>query len=249
VMSVAALLIGLRMLPETLRTGSLSARRRWFDIQGLRTALKSPTVGLLILTFFLATLGFGSLESTLSLANKSLLLGHDETRELTREAARTTDRTNFLVFAYVGFVLMLIQGLIYRRLVPRVGEVRFMRLGTALMGLGMAGAVGVLLVRADLERAILYGVALAVMTIAVIGFAFLTPSIQSLISRRSNPATQGEILGVNQSAAAMARILGPIIGLSLFGLTPSHILPYAFGAGLLGLVFWITLRIQSQGSG
>src|SRR5262249_36562896 len=233
-----------RMLPETLHTGGPSARRRWFDPQGLRTALRSPTVGLLILTFFLATLAFGFLESTLSLVNKFLLLGRDETRELTREAARTTDRINFLVFAYVGFVLMLIQGLIYRRLVARVGEVPFMRLGTALMALGMAGAAVILLVRADLQRTTLLAVALADMTLAVTGFAFLTPPGPSLIPRRGDPAKEGEILGVNQSASAMARILGPMIGLALFGLTPSHILPYTGGAALLGLVFLMTLRIH-----
>jgi MFS family permease len=242
--SLIALLLGLRMLPETLHTGGPSARRRWFDPKGLHTALRSPTVGLLILTFFLATLAFGFLESTLSLVNRFLLLGYDEARELTREAARTTDRINFLVFAYVGFVLMLIQGLIYRRLVQRVGEVPFMRLGTAFMALGMAGAVGILLIRTDLERGTLLGVALADMTLAVTGFAFLTPSVQSLISRRSDPAKQGEILGVNQSASAMARILGPMAGLSLFGLMPSHILPYACGTALLALVFLMTLRIH-----
>ena len=45
------------------------------------------------------------------------------------------------------------------------------------------------------------------LTAAVIGFAFLTPSAQALVSRRSDPEKQGEVLGVNQSAAALARIL------------------------------------------
>ena len=71
------------------------------------------------------------------------------------------------------------------------------------------------------------------MSVAVIGFAFLTPSAQALVSRRSDPAKQGEILGVNQSAASLARILGPIFGLSLYKLTPSHLLPYLFGAAFL----------------
>src|SRR3984893_4496256 len=47
--------------------------------------------------------------------------------------ATATERSNFLVFAYVGLVLMLTQGLIYRRLVQRVGEVRFLRVGTAFI--------------------------------------------------------------------------------------------------------------------
>jgi len=38
------------------------------------------------------------------------------------------DRKNFLIFAYIGVVLMVVQGGIYRRMVRKVGEVRFMRL-------------------------------------------------------------------------------------------------------------------------
>jgi MFS family permease len=247
-LSLVALILAVLLLPETLRTGNLAVRRRWFDPQGLRTALSTPTVGLLILTFFLATLAFGSLESTLALINKWLLTGETTLHvKLTRAAARTTERSNFLVFAYVGFILMLTQGLVYRRFVQRVGEVRFMRAGTAFMALGLAGAVGVLMGRPWLEatsdpssattsgRGLLLAIALLDMTVAVIGFALLTPSVQALISRRSDPAKQGEILGVNQSASAMARILGPLIGLSLFNLVPSHILPYAFGSALLVL--------------
>ena len=159
-----------------------------------------------------------------------------------REALRTTERWNFLVFAYVGLVLMLVQGLLYRRLVQRVGEVRFLQLGIVLMALGLGAAVGVLEFRRELESSgLLLPGALAVMTAAVIGFAFLTPSVQALISRRSDPRTQGEILGVNQSASALARILGPMLGVSLFFATPSHILPYLAGAVLLVVVFLLAL--------
>ena len=52
------------------------------------------------------------------------------------------------------------------------------------------------------------GSALLVMTLAVAGFACMTPAIQALISRRSDATIQGEVLGVNQSASALARCLG-----------------------------------------
>src|SRR5881409_701885 len=85
---------------------------------------------------------------------------------------------------------------------------------------------------------------LATMAVAVAGFAFLNPSVSALISRRSDPARQGEVLGVNQSANAMARILGPLVGLSVFDVLPSHVLPYSLGAGLLVIVFVLSLRIR-----
>lgn len=251
VLSLLALLLGMARFKETLRIGSSpqGLRRNWFDWQGFRKVLRTPAVGILVVTFFLATFAFGGLESTLALANKFLLTGEVVKQELTREAARTTERENFLVFAYVGLVLMLVQGFLYRRLVARLGEVWFMRVGTLLMSVGLIGAVAVLLVRPHLEgTGALLVAALLVMTVAVMGFAFMTPSVQSLISRRSDPARQGEVLGVNQSASALARILGPGLGLFFFKLLPSHVLPYACGAALMVLVFLITLRLRQDPS-
>jgi MFS family permease len=247
-LSFGALLVALAKLPETFRPGSTGGRRHWLDWGGMRRALRTPAVGILIVTFFLATLAFGGLESTLALVNKTLLHAEEgPTLRLTREAARTTERNNFLIFAYVGFTLMLTQGLIYRRLVQRVGEVRFLKTGIGLMATGLAGAAVLLLVRGEVEPgAPFLVVSLLIMTVAVVGFALLTPSVQSLISRRSDPARQGEILGVNQSASAMARILGPLLGLSLFKLTPSHVLPYAAGALLLAYTLFLSRRIRQE---
>src|SRR5262245_34857444 len=244
-LSLVAMILALRLLPETLRIGSPPARRRWFDLQGWRTALATPTVGLLVLIFFLATFAFGGLESTLALVNKYLLTGEVERRaEVTREALKSVERNNFLVFAYLGLVLMLVQGLIYRRLVRRVGEVRFLKIGVVLMAVGLFSGIAVLLGRDELPSDMVrMSLALAIFTVAVAGFAFVTPSVQALISLRSDPTRQGEILGVNQSASAMARILGPLICITLFFMTPSHILPYLFGGALLTLVFLLSLRI------
>ncbi len=82
------------------------------------------------------------------------------------------------------------------------------------------------------------------LAVAVVGFAFLTPSAQALISRRTPAEKQGEVLGVNQSAAALARILGPLFGNTLYQMTPTHMLPYLFGAGLLVLMLPLIPRIR-----
>jgi hypothetical protein len=39
----------------------------------------------------------------------------------------------------------------------------------------------------------------------------------------------------------LARILGPMVGVSLFFATPSHVLPYLAGATLLVVVFLLAL--------
>jgi MFS transporter, DHA1 family, tetracycline resistance protein len=247
--SLIALLLALAFFRETLRAGVTGLRRRLLDWRGLLSALRTPTIGLLIVTFFLATLAFAGLESSLALVNV-ILLNPDV--EVTREAAERALlspellQKNLLVFAYVGFVLMLAQGVLYRRLVRRVGEVPFLRVGVALMSVGLAGAVGVLLVRQAAPHTAVLVFAGLVVTVAVVGFAFVNPSIQALISRRTDPAKQGEVLGANQSGSALARILGPMLALPLFFLTASHVLPYVVGAGLLVTVFVLSLRLRQD---
>jgi hypothetical protein len=250
------LLIALARLPETMRTGSTAGRRHWLDWQGMRTVLHNPAVGSLVIVFFLATFAFGSLESTLALANRAILTrGIVERQEMASEdikatiqAREATNQTNLLVFAYVGFVLMLTQGLLYRRLVQRVGEVRFLQMGVALMTLGLLGAIAVLAFRQQVEsHTVMMTGALGILTLCVVGFALLTPSVQALISRRTDPSMQGEVLGVNQSASALARILGPVTGITLFFLSPLHIWPYILGAGVMAGVFLLSLRIGRNG--
>src|SRR5262249_52916364 len=92
----------------------------------------------------------------------------------------------------------------------------------------------------------IWSLALPVMTLAVTGFAFLTPSVQSLISRRSDPARQGDVLGGEPSAPAPGRILGPLVGPTLFFADATHAWPYVFGAGLMSVVCGLTFRVSKE---
>jgi uncharacterized protein YqgC (DUF456 family) len=60
--------------------------------------------------------------------------------------------------------------------------------------------------------------------------------VAALVSKRADPSRQGEILGVNQSFAALGRILGPFVGSVVFEQHPSRVLPYAVAVGVLLLV-------------
>jgi MFS family permease len=224
VLSLIALLLAIRLLPETRVFGAESiARRAWFDVSGLRFALGNPAIGPIVLVFFLASLGFGAFEVTLSV--------------FLQDTFRFNERYSFLFFAYVGLVLMLTQGFLYRRLASRVSEVTFMAMGIALMALGVAAQGWIAYTVADGASAESQQPLLFVaLTAAVIGFAFLTPSAQALVSRRTPDDRQGEILGVNQSASAMARILGPLFGMVLYQSRPDHTPPYIAGAVLLLLM-------------
>jgi DHA1 family tetracycline resistance protein-like MFS transporter len=227
--SLVALLLGIAVLPETRRFAERPPlERRVINVSAIRYALTSSALAPVVWVFFLATFGFAGFEVTLSLLLKKVLR-IDANRDL------------FLYFAYIGFVLLLTQGFLYRRLAKHVSETTFMTIGIVLMGAGVA-SLGIMTWRqpadavpfADLpwfndQRVFL----VQGLTFAVVGFAFLTPSAQALISRRTDADHQGEILGVNQSAASMARILGPLVFMPLFEATPSHLLPYAFGTAVL----------------
>lgn len=238
VFSMIALLLGIWLLPETRKfEDAPPLERRWLNWSAIRLALASSALAPVVLTFFLATLGFGAFEVTLALLLKDALnFGEDE---------------SFLVFAYVGFILLLAQGVLYRRLARRFTEPTFIGLGIVLMAVGVASLGGVSwlafarqtgqFVTGDKFLMTLLFVSLAT---AVVGFAFLTPSAQALVSRRSAASQQGEILGVNQSASALARILGPIFGLTLYKLTDAHLLPYIFGAAILLLMLPLLPRIK-----
>lgn len=260
-MSLIALALGLRILPETRKFEEAPpVSRKWVDWKAIRTVLALPALAPVILTFFLATLGFAGFEVTLAL--------------LCKDAMGMADKSTFLIFAYVGFVLMLTQGFLYRRMAKKLNEVTLMTIGIVLMGVGvvslglvsrvcyartaeiveqsfgltaLGGGSFILSYAQEVVRGEMISWLLVSLAVAVVGFAFLTPSAQALISRRSEASRQGEILGVNQSASALARILGPIIGLFLYKLTPTHLLPYFFGGGLVLLMLPLIPRVKKGG--
>ena len=121
-----------------------------------------------------------------------------------------------------------------------------MTLGTVIMGLGVTSLAGVNYLHDYHKESgfVLPGLLIS-LSLAVIGFALLTPSAQGLISRRADPDRQGEILGVNQSCMSLARILGPIFGLTFYKANP--MLPFLLGGLLVLLMLPIVARIKKAG--
>lgn len=218
-LSGIAFLAAAFLLPES-RIRGRAVEPHWFALRRLTQAIQVPGIGTILLTMFLATFAFAQFESTLALLTKNLGLG---------------DRDNFFVFAYTGFILTLSQGVLVRRLIPRVGEFRMALMGALLMAVGLlcvgwAGLTG--------SRGLLFGV----LPVAVVGFSCLSPSLQAMLSLRTAESQQGGILGVGQSISALARIAGPAVGIPLFMQAPR--MPYYSGAALmgLGLLFVFSLR-------
>ena len=234
-LSLVALVIAVFVFRETRRPGARAAKEFPSVERGL-AVLRMPVVGGLVLVYFLSIVAMAGFESTLAL--------------FTEKAFGMADDANFLLFAAIGFVLLLAGGC-YRPLAKRLPERRLLTVGVGLMLLGMAALAGVATVvtgrgvvaaAGDPLRAAFYASAAFV----VVGFAFINPSVSALISRRSDAERQGEVLGVNQSFASLARIVGPLAGMSLFSLHPSRALPYAASVALLVAVAALVPRLTAE---
>jgi DHA1 family tetracycline resistance protein-like MFS transporter len=218
-LSAIAFLFAWRNLPEP-EGHKPAPRRSWFDVSAFRDALRAETIGAILLINFLVITCFSLMESTVG------LLG------------RRIHKLEFwqigLLFTYLGFWTALTQGMIVRRYMKRVGETRFVIAGVVTLGLGMA-AFG---------NAPTLGWLIALAPLAVLGFGMVTPSLNSLLSRRSAADVQGGIMGVNQSLQSLSRIVGPLIGLPLFGIQ-TH-LPFYVGAGMMGFCLVLALALAKR---
>lgn len=237
-LSAVALLIALAVFKET-RDPTNKAGKDFFSLSRTAEVLRMPTVGTLVLIYFLAIFAFANFEATLAL--------------LTQSAFAMTDRDNFLVFAAVGAVLTVAGGA-YRPLAKRESEVLLLRYGHALMIVGLA-MLAMVAVVVHVQQTRGEGVAVGplkacfyvAISVSVVGFAFVNPSVSALVSKRSDPARQGEVLGVNQAFASLGRILGPFLGSVLFQAHASRTLPYAAAVVTLLVVGLLVPRVQSTG--
>jgi MFS transporter, DHA1 family, tetracycline resistance protein len=150
-----------------------------------------------------------------------------------------------LVLAGVGICSMIVQGLLVKPVVARLGERRAMVLGLAFGMLGFA----------------IYGLAsdgwtflIGVPVMALWGFA--NPAVISLMSRHVSPSEQGQLQGANASLTATAGLLGPAIFTQTFaGFIGSHAVtqlpgaPYILAASMLvaaALIGWIATRSRQE---
>ena len=200
------------LLPES-RPAAARPARKITRVAALRQAVTRPGLPSLLAIYFIVVTAFSSFEMNFSLYSE-FRFGFDST-------------SIGYVFAFIGATLALVQGVLVGRVVRVAGERRVIQAAIALIALGLAlvplaGGVPMLLAACGLLAA---------------GMGFNTPSITSLISRLSRADEQGGILGLSQSVASLARIIGPAWGGYLydaFGRTS----PF-FSASAMLCVAWI----------
>jgi predicted MFS family arabinose efflux permease len=186
-----------------------------------RKAFAKPNLVLLLILYFIISMSFSSFEATFALFSE-------------RRFGFTAANIGY-VFAFVGCVLSLVQGLLVGRVVRVVGERRLIPIAIAVIALGL-GLV-------PLSHAIpLLLVALGALAL---GMGFNSPAMSSLVSRLADPNDQGGVLGLSQSLASLGRIVGPAWGGMLFDrFGPST--PYLSAAVIMTVAFSVALVSLSR---
>ncbi len=213
-------LFGLKFLKESLNEKSESAEKKK-RLSVLSHYLRLKTVGPLVQVFMLTSLAMSAMEATLI-----LFMG---------------DKFNWDVkqvsfgFAYIGVIIIFTQGFLVRRLLPKWGERKVLRLGLILFTLGLSGI-------AIADNMVVMGIT---MTLLSLGNGLSNPSILGSVSLLSDSKEQGEAMGVTQSMASLGRILGPALGGALYSAISMTAPFWTSGAlALAGLL--ITLAIYKS---
>jgi MFS family permease len=138
----------------------------------------------------------------------------------------------FIVFGAVG---VLMRWLVVGPVNERLGEVRTMRLGAVLYGLGyllipLAASVPVFLV---------------CQTLLPLGTALLFPANSALVSHRADRHEYGLMLGVQQALRGVASVIGPIwAGFAYQTLGPR--VPFFACSVIIACALLIATRVRSE---
>jgi DHA1 family tetracycline resistance protein-like MFS transporter len=149
------------------------------------TAPASPMLRRLAVVGFVTVVAFTAFEATFSLFGDRRF--------------GLTEASSAAVFLGVGLVLVMIQGGAYGRLVERFGTQRLFAAGLALLVAGLA-------VTAVSK---VWPVLIIALLLLSLGQGIASPSITSLVTEHAPPGRRGEALGFQQSANAIARVVGP----------------------------------------
>lgn len=173
--------------------------------KAFKLAVKSPMIMPLILSTIAYTVAFSGLESIFAL--------------WTFEKYGWREKQVGMLFLFIGITAVIVQVFIMRHLVKLIGEFKSLSLGMFLFGLSFA-------LQALNNFKILI---IPIVMIGTFGQALIFSLVSALISHHTPKSHQGSLLGLNMSASAMSRIIGPLIAGVLYSAL-SHNAPIWFGA-------------------
>ena len=187
-----------------------------FALKTYTTYFSRPILGGLFAQFFCFAFAFATFTSGFALFAE---------RRFTWGGHPFGPREIGFLFAYSGFLGIIVQGGLIGRLVKRFGERALVAAGFVCMTIGYAtlgvvGAVAMLLVAS---------------TFASFGNAVLRPTLSSLVTQAAGRGEQGVVIGLTQSLMSVAQMIAPLLAGVLLG------------RGLLGA--WALVAAAAAGTG
>jgi DHA1 family tetracycline resistance protein-like MFS transporter len=166
---------------------SAAARSGLFNFAGYAEYFRRPVLRVYLMQFFLFAFSFSTYISGFALfAQRRFGFGPREVGYL---------------FAWVGFLGIILQGGLIGRLVKRYGERRLVFSGF------LGAAIGYAAVGLTYNWHWLY----LVSVIASYGMGVLRPSVTSLVTQNAGREEQGVVLGLTQSLTSISAIVAPIL--------------------------------------
>jgi MFS family permease len=179
-------------------TGPGGRRLGVLEWSGYADFFRRPGLRDLLLEFFLFALCFSSFTSGFALFAE---------RRFTWNGAPFGAKQVGYIFAYVGFLGVILQGGLIGRLVRWLGERKLVKSGFLCTAIGY-GTLGFLHRLPEL---------LGISAIASYGTGVLRPAVTSLITQNASKQEQGVVLGLTQSLTSVAQIIAPLLSGFLIG--------------------------------
>jgi DHA1 family tetracycline resistance protein-like MFS transporter len=136
-----------------------------------------------------------------------------------------------IAFTGLGVMIAVLQGGGAGPLARAFGERRMLIAGLGLCTFGFAAMA--------LAHDAAY--AIAALALVAVGAGIATPPLNSLVGAQSTDDDRGVVMGVNQSASALGRVLGPAVSGLIFDQL-GHSAPFAIGAVVLAVAFGFAAR-------
>ena len=195
-LSAANAIAVLLILPESLKPGLRkrvgAETERKGRIAEMLEVLQHPTFRIIAVAYFLLITAFSIMTYAFVLFS-AFAFGY-------------TAEQNGYLFAYVGAIAIVMQGVVFGIAAKRFGEAPLAIIGCLALTVGLflmpltgpatGGLAGLLVVSAILSS----------------GNAFATPALSTLGSKSAAAHEQGRAMGVLQSGASLARAIGPTVG-------------------------------------
>ena len=219
--SALAVALGMIFLKEPERHREPIAPGGMVDrFRGFATVIGHPAVARPLVVIVLGSFVMAGLEATFAL--------------WTERAHGWGPRQNGFFFAYIGVVLVLVQGGLVGPAVRRLGEARLAPLAVALFMVGIAMVPWSDTLRLVMISGLLIG----------LGFGLANPSLNGLVSRNTPADIQGAVLGASQSAQSLCRIFGPVTAGILFAVLGRD-MPYHVGGAILLVAVVTAFRLKT----